>query len=74
MERVDMRSGDETIRNARELQALGVEFIEQPLPADDWAGMKRARAESPLPLVADESCQREADIPFVRSHGRNRTH
>ena len=69
--RVDANCGwrvDETIRNARELQTLGVEFIEQPLPADDWAGMKRARAESPLPLVADESCQREADVDCCDGH------
>jgi L-alanine-DL-glutamate epimerase-like enolase superfamily enzyme len=44
------------------LQALGVEFIEQPLPADDWDGMARVFAESALPVIADESCIVERDV------------
>lgn len=46
----------QTLRLAPELKHLGVEFIEQPLPADDWAGMKTLFTESALPLIADESC------------------
>jgi L-alanine-DL-glutamate epimerase-like enolase superfamily enzyme len=53
---------EETIRNARELQKLGVEFIEQPLPADNLAGMKEVMQHSVLPLMADESCISEADV------------
>jgi len=53
---------EETLRNAAALAELGVEFIEQPLPPDDWAGMARLRGRSALPLVADESCQVEADV------------
>ena len=53
---------DETIRNAAELKTLGVEFIEQPMPAADWEGMKRVFAESALPIIADESCIVEADV------------
>ena len=52
----------ETIAKSRELKALGVEFIEQPLPADDWEGMQRVFAESELPVVADESCRVEDDV------------
>ena len=44
------------------MNELGVEFIEQPLPADDWAGMARLRADSPLPIIADESCILETDV------------
>ncbi len=51
-----------TLDLAPRLQALGVEFLEQPLPADDLAGSARLYAESPLPIVADESCQTEADV------------
>ncbi|MBC7892611.1 MAG: dipeptide epimerase [Sphingobacteriaceae bacterium] len=58
---------DETIYNAIELQKLGVEFIEQPMPAADWEGMKRVFAESVLPIIADESCIVEADV--TRCHG-----
>lgn len=53
---------DETLNNAIELKELGVEFIEQPLKADDWEGMKRLKKESVLPLIADESCQRFEDV------------
>ena len=38
---------EQTIGNARELKALGVQFIEQPLKADDWEGMKRVAPNRP---------------------------
>ncbi|OQP58053.1 dipeptide epimerase [Niastella vici] len=49
------------------LRDLGVEFVEQPLAKDDWEGMKRLYHESPLPLIADESCVTEADVK--KCHG-----
>ena len=49
-------TAEETIRNSHELQRLNVEFIEQPLPADQWEGMRRVFRESALPVIADESC------------------
>lgn len=52
----------ETLENARQMQPLGVEFIEQPLKADDLDGMQEVYARSVLPLVADESCITEADV------------
>ena len=52
----------ETLKNAVQLKELGVEFIEQPLKADDWEGMKRLKRECVLPLMADESCQRFEDV------------
>jgi L-alanine-DL-glutamate epimerase-like enolase superfamily enzyme len=52
----------ETLKNAVQLKELGVEFIEQPLKADDWEGMKRLKRECVLPLIADESCQRFEDV------------
>ena len=45
------------------LADLGVEFVEQPLPAHDLAGMRFVRERSPLPVVADESCVTATDIP-----------
>lgn len=63
--RVDANCGwtaEQTLAYAPSLIELGVEFIEQPLPADDWAGMTRLRKESPLPIIADESCIVEADV------------
>ncbi len=66
-------TADETIRLAPELQALGVEFIEQPLPADDYEGQQRVFAQSVLPVIADESCIVEADVEQCvgRFHGIN---
>jgi len=60
-------TADQTIRFSGELKKLGVEFIEQPLAADDIAGMKRVFAESVLPVIADESCILESDV--IKCHG-----
>ncbi len=69
--RVDANCGwtvEETLNNAEEFAKMGVEFIEQPLPAEDWEGMKRLFASSPLPLVADESCITESDVVRCKGH------
>jgi L-Ala-D/L-Glu epimerase / N-acetyl-D-glutamate racemase len=63
--RVDANCGwtaEQTIRNSFELKSLGVEFIEQPLKADQWDAMRRVRAQSVLPIIADESCIVESDV------------
>lgn len=63
--RVDANCGwtaDQTIVNAPLLKDLGVEFIEQPLPADKWDDYRRLRKESALPIIADESCIVESDV------------
>lgn len=52
----------QTIERAPQLKALGVELIEQPLPANDRAGMKKVFAQSVLPIFADESCCEEIDV------------
>jgi L-alanine-DL-glutamate epimerase-like enolase superfamily enzyme len=64
---------EETVRNSRVLVGLGVEFIEQPLPPDDWDGMQAVYRQSALPLVADESCRIESDVDRCRGcfHGIN---
>jgi L-alanine-DL-glutamate epimerase-like enolase superfamily enzyme len=61
-------NAEETITNAFELKELGVEFIEQPLPADDWAGAKRVYKQSVLPVIADESCLVEDDVQSCVDH------
>jgi len=69
--RVDANCGwtaDEAIRNSRALKELGVEFIEQPLPADQWEAMRRVFAESALPVLADESCIVESDVDRCAGH------
>lgn len=74
--RVDANCGwspAQTIRNSRVLAELGVEFIEQPLPAGDWQGMAAVFADSALPIIADESCRSPADVQRCREcfHGVN---
>lgn len=69
--RVDANCGwtvEETINNALELQKLGVEFIEQPLKADNWDGHREVFLKSVLPIIADESCQVEADVLKCHNH------
>ena len=69
--RVDANCGwsvDETINNAIELKELGVEFIEQPMKADDWEAHKKVFEHSVLPIIADESCQIEADVAKCHQH------
>jgi L-alanine-DL-glutamate epimerase-like enolase superfamily enzyme len=61
-------SARETIENAAALKELGVEFIEQPLPADDWKGMEVVAHRCVLPVIADESCQREGDVERCALH------
>lgn len=53
---------DEAIEKIKVFKDLNVEFIEQPLAKDDWEGMKRLFSESPLPIIADESCVFEQDV------------
>jgi L-alanine-DL-glutamate epimerase-like enolase superfamily enzyme len=63
--RVDANCGwtvTDAIVKSRALAELGVEFIEQPLPADDWAGAKTVYEQTVLPIIADESCIVEADV------------
>ena len=56
-------SAEQTARLSAALRELDVEFIEQPMPREPWAAMRTLQSESALPLVADESCQSEEDVP-----------
>jgi len=64
---------EQTIAFAPELKALGVEFIEQPLKAEDWEGMREVYAHSALTVIADESCRVETDVDRCQGyfHGIN---
>ncbi len=61
-------SAEETIHNAPLLKDLGVEFLEQPLKADDWQGMEKVMHQSVLPAIADESCIVETDVEKCGLH------
>jgi L-alanine-DL-glutamate epimerase-like enolase superfamily enzyme len=45
------------------LVELGVEVVEQPVPAHDVDALRYVRERSPLPVIADESCVTASDIP-----------
>lgn len=64
---------EETLHKAEALRELGVEYVEQPLPPQRDDDMPRLMRESALPLIADESCQVEADVDRCagRFHGVN---
>ncbi|MCW5559679.1 MAG: dipeptide epimerase, partial [Verrucomicrobiae bacterium] len=66
-------TAERTLELAPELKRLGVEFIEQPLPPDDWDGMRRVFPDCALPVFADESCLTEDDVPRCAGyfHGIN---
>jgi len=69
--RIDANCGwtvSETINNAIELRKLGVEFLEQPLKADNWKGHKEVFNHSVLPIIADESCIVEEDVTKCHNH------
>lgn len=69
--RVDANCGwtvEETIENSKILKSFGVEFIEQPLKADDWDGCKEVLKHSVLPIIADESCILEEDVAKCFNH------
>jgi L-alanine-DL-glutamate epimerase-like enolase superfamily enzyme len=53
---------EQTLELAPKLKSLGVEFLEQPLKADNWEGMKMVKQHCVLPVIADESCHVAEDI------------
>jgi len=55
-------SAEETVENAPLLKDLGVEFLEQPLEAENHYGMEKVRRNCVLPVIADESCIVESDV------------
>jgi L-alanine-DL-glutamate epimerase-like enolase superfamily enzyme len=64
--RVDANEGW-TLESARELMPelirLGVEFVEQPFPADDLDSFRALRELSPrLPVIVDEGCHDLSDV------------
>ena len=64
--RVDANTGwnvKQAIRMLPVLEEFGVTVLEQPLPADDLAGLAEVKRVSRIPVIADESCLTSADIP-----------
>lgn len=74
--RVDANTGwtaAQTIGLLPMLREYNVELIEQPVPADDYAGLAAVTKASDIPIIADESCRVAADVEKLagRVHGVN---
>lgn len=74
--RVDANAGwtlEQALHKIPQLEAMGVELIEQPLGKDSWDEMKILFEQSSLPLIADESCVKEEDVLRCKGcfHGIN---
>ncbi|MBK8596316.1 MAG: dipeptide epimerase [Holophagales bacterium] len=67
--RVDANEGwaspEEALKKIAWLKTMGVEFVEQPLPAAKNAEMKAVKGAAVLPLVADESVLHAKDVPAL---------
>jgi L-alanine-DL-glutamate epimerase-like enolase superfamily enzyme len=63
---------DEALENVPRLADLGVQYVEQPLPAGDEGGAG-LKAASPIPIFVDEDCHTLADVADCaeRAHGIN---
>ena len=63
---------DEALENVHALAPLGLQYVEQPLPAGHPEG-HRLKAESPLPIYVDEDVHTTRDIREAaqRAHGLN---
>jgi L-Ala-D/L-Glu epimerase len=63
---------EEAVENIEQLVALGVQYVEQPLPAGDPGGPELKR-RSQLPVFVDEDCHTLSDVAACaeRAHGIN---
>jgi len=68
--RVDANEGwkdkEEAVRKINWLEKMGVEFIEQPMPAEMIEETRWIRSRVHIPIIADEACQRASDIPKLK--------
>ena len=53
----------EAVKMINELAPYNIEFVEQPTVAHDLSGLKLIRDNTPIPIIADESCVTVEDIP-----------
>ncbi len=70
--RVDANQGytvDKAIRFCEAMQSYNIAVIEQPVPADDYAGLKAVTNASPIPIMADECVKSVLDARKVAREG-----
>jgi L-alanine-DL-glutamate epimerase-like enolase superfamily enzyme len=68
--RVDANEGwknkEEAVRKINWLATKGVQFIEQPMPAEMLEETAWVHERVHIPVIADEACQRASDIPKLK--------
>jgi L-alanine-DL-glutamate epimerase-like enolase superfamily enzyme len=55
----------DAVRVLRQIEPLGIELVEQPVPRRDLDGLRWVRERSPIPVFADESAHELADIGLL---------
>ena len=55
----------EAVEKSGWLADRDVEFVEQPVPAENPEGLRHVYERSELPIAADESCVTAADVPAI---------
>lgn len=67
--RVDANEGwkdrETALRKIKWLETMGVELIEQPMPAANFDDIRWLRDRVDMPIFADEACLRPTDIPTL---------
>jgi len=71
--RVDANEGwtskEEAVKKINWLSTKGVQFMEQPMPADRYDDVRWVRERVSMPLIADEACERPPDVIKCKDAG-----
>jgi len=63
--RIDANQGwtvKQAIESLNRMQRLEIEFVEQPVKAEDVRGLAKVKRHSPIPVMADESVHTASDL------------
>ena len=69
---VDANAGwhmDQALAYLPDLESIGLEMLEQPLPKQDFSGMGKLQAATSIKIVADESVQTLDDVEKLAAAG-----
>ena len=62
-------SESEALANLRALAAVRLAYVEQPVAPGDWSVIDRLAAQSPVPMMLDESVATSDDIARICGYG-----
>ncbi|MBI5171148.1 MAG: dipeptide epimerase [Candidatus Eisenbacteria bacterium] len=58
-------TASDAVRVLHEIEPLGIQLVEQPVPRGDLDGLKYVHERSPIPVFADESAHHLSDIGLL---------